>query len=247
MEGYHYESSFLFPFPNRLSQGKYEFEGNTYLFPENDFGRPNALHGFLHDRPFELTSRADGYLSFHYDYKGGLSHYPFPCSFDIDYRLGKGSLTIEVTIKNQSDSNLPFGFGWHPYFQLGEMAQNVKLKMEPSTLVEVDELMIPNGKTSPFHTFEMLNTIVGTKLDSCFKLNKPTHRNSTYLSFPDKSMLEIWQDVHHPYVQVYTPDDQKTIAIEPMTCNINALATGDGLSLLKPGESKSLQFGLEIK
>jgi len=46
----------LFPFPNRLAGGRYNFEGKDYHFPNNDFGRPNALHGHLHDKRFELVS-----------------------------------------------------------------------------------------------------------------------------------------------------------------------------------------------
>ena len=48
------KSSLLFPFPNRLAGGSYEFEGKIYQFPINEPERNNNLHGFLLRKSLKL-------------------------------------------------------------------------------------------------------------------------------------------------------------------------------------------------
>jgi len=246
-EGYHYQSSLLFPFPNRLQDGKFEFEGNTYQFPLNDFGLPNALHGMLHDKPFELKSETENELSLGYNYDGDLSYYPFPFKIDLSYKLAPGSLSVEVKIVNTGNTTLPCAFGWHPYFNLPEKGELGKLQLMNVGLVEVDEAMIPTGKSTPYRTLEEPNDISALTLDTCFRAIEKEDRYVTRLIYPDKSVLEVWQDENHPFTQMYTPEDRRTIAIEPMTGNINALNTKDGLSLIEPKQSLTLNFGVSLQ
>jgi len=40
------KSGLLYPFPNRLKNGAFSFQGKKYQFPINDTDTGNALHGF---------------------------------------------------------------------------------------------------------------------------------------------------------------------------------------------------------
>ncbi len=245
-EGYHYQSSLLFPFANRLASGSFEFEGKRYQFPVNDFGLPNALHGLLHDWPFQLISQGEAHIELAYSYKGELQYYPFPCEVNVRYQLNPGELSALVTILNTGSSTLPCVFGWHPYFNLPSGHELGTLHMHGVDLIEVDEQMIPTGKMTPYRTLEEGAEISELKLDNCFKFARNQDRHCTHLIYPNKNMLEVWQDDQHSYVQVYTPDDRRTIAIEPMTGNINALNTKEGLSLIEPQQSLILNFGVSL-
>ena len=44
-------SRHLFPFPSRINQGKYSFEGIDYQLPINDVSRGHAIHGFVDGAP----------------------------------------------------------------------------------------------------------------------------------------------------------------------------------------------------
>ncbi len=246
-EGYHYQSSFLFPFPNRLQDGKFEFEERAYQFPLNDFGLPNALHGMLHDRPFELKAETDNELSLAYSYDGDLSYYPFPFKIDLNYKLAPGSLSVKVEIVNTGNTILPSAFGWHPYFNLPEKGELGKLQLMNVALVEVDEVMIPTGKSTPYRTLEEPVDISALTLDTCFRAIHMEDKYVTRLIYPDESVLEVWQDENHPFTQIYTPEDRRTIAIEPMTGNINAFNTKDGLRLIEPKQSLVLNFGVSLQ
>lgn len=246
-EGYHYQSSLLFPFPNRLASGSFEFREKLYQFPINDFGLPNALHGFLHDRPFQLKSEGESHIELMHVYEGDLPYYPFPCEMHLHYELKPSELVIQVSILNTGASTLPCVFGWHPYFNLPETLESGALHLNGVDLIEVDGNMIPTGKRTPYRTLEEGAEISELKLDTCFRFVDKKDKHITRLIYPDKSALEIWQDEKHSYVQVYTPDDRRTIAIEPMSGNINALNTKEGLSLIEPGQSLALNFGVVLK
>ena len=246
-ENYHFESSLLFPFPNRLSEGRFQFAGETFLFEKNDFGLPNALHGLIHDMLFERIDQDEQSLSLELRYAGDEKSFPFPFDFKISYQLQQKSLDIKVEVINSGNSDFPFGFGWHPYFLVGNTAYTA-LQLEKVDKVEVNDKMLPTGLRSPFLAFQENTVVAGHALDNCFAFEDLKSRNKTLLTLPDKKgTLEIWQDEHFPYVQVFTPGDGQTIAIEPMTCNIDALNNGEGLNTLAAQEAWSAEFGLILK
>lgn len=62
-------------------------------------------------------------------------------------------------------------------------------------------------------------------------------------------MLEFWMKGgknKFNYLQLFTPAHRKSIAIEPMTCNINAFNNKEGLIILEPEEVLDLSFGIKL-
>lgn len=247
---YHFEGSLLFPFPNRLANGVYEFEGKEYQFQHNDFGLPNALHGLVSDKLFTLTDQgidsSKTWASVRLTAAGNDSPYPFPFTLQVTYTLSNQSLSLEFKVTNQGDGNMPFGLGWHPYFNLGQHISKCALKLPVCREIEIDENMIPNGKKSPSTYFDGYRSLDGLTLDTCFEISNIEEENSTFVKLNDTQSLEIWQDKNHPFVQVFTPADGNTVAIEPMTCGINALNTGEGLQVLGPGASITMRCGVRL-
>lgn len=243
-EEFKFESSLLFPFPNRLENGAFQFEGKTYQFPHNDFGQPNALHGMIHNMEFECIGEGKDHLILSLDYKGDVSYYPFPFNVQVKYGLDKGKLNIDIKVNNTGENSMPCGFGWHPYFNLGDEIENAKLSLSEVVKVEVDDLAIPTGKVTPFHSFDTLSSFADAQLDNCFVFEEGKAERSVYLVYEDKSVLDVWQDKDQQFVQVFIHPNKKAIAIEPMTCGINALNTGKGIRVLEAGESWDFRLGL---
>ena len=241
---YHYQSSLLFPFPNRLKGGQYRFNNTNYQFLLNDFGRPNALHGFVHDQRFEIVELSQDKINLRLRSSGDRMAYPFKFELDLTYSLLPGKLDIRVEISNSGDRIMPCGFGWHPYFNIRD--DKTHMLLSGVEKIEIDEDMIPTGKRTPYKTFEEPALLRDVRLDTCFRFLSEGI-NSTSLYFVDGEELQIWQDHNYSFVQVFTPDDGKTIAIEPMTCGIDALNSGDGLKKLSPGESWAVNCGLGLK
>jgi Aldose 1-epimerase len=47
----------LIPWPNRLEDGRYSFDGTAYQVPQTELEKRNAIHGFLLWQPWEATER----------------------------------------------------------------------------------------------------------------------------------------------------------------------------------------------
>ena len=46
------KNEILFPFPNRIDSGQYEFDGKSYQLPINEVPFNNAIHGMVARAPF---------------------------------------------------------------------------------------------------------------------------------------------------------------------------------------------------
>ena len=71
-------------------------------------------------------------------------------------------------------------------------------------------------------------------------------------STDDERSVALWLDEHYPYVEVFTgdalPDERRRrrgLGVEPMTAPPNALATGESLVVLDPGDTWTGCWGIE--
>ena len=63
-----------------------------------------------------------------------------------------------------------------------------------------------------------------------------------------KGSIRYWQETgpqKFNYMQVFMPPYGTSIALEPMTCNIDAFNNGDGLTNLAPGETLRAKAGVQ--
>jgi aldose 1-epimerase len=250
-----YKSHYLLPFPNRMKDGKYDFEGKSYQFPINDTSTNNNLHGFLETIPMEIIDNKNVNNQQIITLKGsfdGLSYFPFPFEFMLRYFLSDSELTIESTIKNVGETNMPMGYGWHPYFKLDtEKVDDLLLQFPDCEAVTIDNRMMPTGEILPYSAFAELTKIDQTTFDNCFIINnKNTKSNRAEIIVKSKTTtLSVWQETGENacnYFQIYTPENRKTIAIEPMTCNVDAFNNQDGLWILEAGEERTVRFGVRV-
>ncbi len=240
--------SLLFPFPNRLAGGRFTFQGKSYTFPMNDPGLPNALHGFVSDKPFEISEidNKTGRVKLVYSYDGEENKYPFPFRLTVIYTLGRNALTSETIVENSGPSDMPFGLGWHPYFDLGEPIAELQMYIPAEGKYEVDEHIIPTQRLLPFNEFQNFRIIAHTVIDHCCKI-RPDASVTKLKS--DRVGIEIRLDEgkrKYNYVQYYIPPDKESIAIEPMTCPPDALNSGEGLIVLKPGATAHFCFSIKM-
>ena len=147
------KNTVLFPFPNRLSDGAYSWDGNSYQFPINEPISGTALHGFGQDKPMQAyqfsVREAEATAECRYSDPGEQDYYPFPFRFFIHFTLRPGALDIAMRFCNDGTTDLPVGLGWHPYFTLASRIDDMSMQMPDTDLVGVDERMIPTGKKYP--------------------------------------------------------------------------------------------------
>ena len=230
------KSSLLAPFPNRIEDGKFTFKNVEYQFPINMPNENNAIHGFIENKSFVIVDSSEANLVLRYEYDGSADYFPFPFSIDIEYELKKNELSCKTIATNTGDREMPFGFGWHPYFKIGDSVNNLKLKIPEVEEIQVNERLIPTGDSNGFSKFKELQSIDTTEFDTGFIL----FGGSNQVELLNKEMgvgINVILKEGYDYLQIYTPPNRKTIAIEPMTCEANALNSHKGLKILRPKES----------
>lgn len=227
----------LSPFPCRIKNAGYRFEGTDYRL-QSFIRDSDAMHGLLYNKPFSVTDRiADeekASVTLVYDYTGSDSGYPFPYRCRVDYTLEKGNrLTIRTTITNTGDKTLPVADGWHPYFTLGEKVNDLHLQFHSDKMLEFENL-VPTGKVLPDDRFRQGARIDAAEIDNSFILDveapQPmcTLRNSEW-------RLEFYPDKSYPYLQIYIPPHRNSIAIENLSAPPDAFNNNISLTVLPPG------------
>lgn len=245
------KSSVLFPFPNRLNKGRYQWLGKTYQFPLNNAATGNAIHGFAREEAFEVQhvflARNAASIRCFFDYQGNREYYPFPFSLELEFTIfDEGRFQLEVEVDNLGDTALPFGFGWHPYFRLAEQADAHHLKLPPCELVAINEQMIPTGGRSVFQDFKSLKKVGETFLDNCFQNSKNTGAPKLTLKAADRRLSVQASAKKFPFFQVFTPPHRESIALEPMTCNVDAFNNQQGLTTLAAGKKWNGKMSIEV-
>ncbi len=244
----------LFPVVNRLDGGAYQYRGADYQLEVNETALNNTLHGFIHHiKPTAKVIEQGAEQSsacLHYAYDGSLKGYPFAVDIKMTYTLNSdGSLVIEFEVTNNHHEPIPVGLGWHPYFQLGEKVDDLSLQLPSVSHTQVNERMLPTGIKTSFNEFEELKAIGSKQFDDCFELASSDAKVSTVLwSQKAQCGFELWQKTGENgfnFIQVCIPPDRQSIAIEPVSCGINAFNTQEGLIHLAPNSTFRTECGVK--
>lgn len=234
----------LVPFPNRVKDGRYFFEGKEFYLPINKPKEHNAIHGFIWSKPFKIveekTSASSADVELKYSYTGENEGFPFPFTVHYQYKLSEAAFSITVLITNDGINSMPLGIGWHPYFTFNKRVDKLLLKLPDCDLLENDDRLIPTGKRSSFAGFNSLQKIGTSAFDTVFELAGKGDHFETRLYDPESNAtIVLHQDSSFRYLQVYIPSERNSIALEPMTCPANAFNSGEGLVILKPKDRYS--------
>jgi aldose 1-epimerase len=249
-----YRSAKLSPFPCRIKNGRYLFEGKTYEF-KNKFTDGSAIHGLLFNSPFVLTAHhADELSAFvilEHQYRHADPGYPFDYQISVKYTLKKdGLLTLDTNLTNRSPGPIPIADGWHPYFSLGGKANDWLLTVNAHEILAFDEHLLPNGKKILFDSFSRPTRIGSMVFDHCFIPEFHPGKPVCELFNPaNGASLSFYPDASYPYLQIYTPEDRNHIAIENLSAAPDCFNNGMGITILGPGRSQSFtaryQIGLQ--
>lgn len=246
----------LYPFPNRLKDGQYQWEGKTYQFPINDSHTGNALHGFGMAKEMTVedtnVTTDTAQITCTYAYDGKQEHYPFPFTITVKFEISdEQKFSVNIGIQNDGIGNIPIGWGWHPYFKLTDKVDDLSLQVPTCEWIGVDGRMIPTGKRYTYEEFKQMKKIGSTVLDNAFAVVKEAQEsNFEVVLQSEQHRLNYWQETgenKYNFIQLFTPPYRSSIAIEPMTCNIDALNNQEGLLVLQAQERLTTTFGLNYE
>ncbi len=216
----------LLPFPNRLLEGRYTWAGKEHAFAVNKPETRSALHGFGPHAPFSLDRvdlaqhTATLKLSYLHRPESHSQQYPFLVRFEVAITIDTqhSSCTWSLSATNLGEQDVPVGLGWHPYYLLPGGLNAWKVMMPPNEQVVLAKA-IPTGERSkglPADTALAINT----EWDDCFSLLDSSRRTVMLTGAAYQLTLKQLGDTR--YTQLFVPPTQTSLAIEPMSCNVNA-------------------------
>jgi aldose 1-epimerase len=233
----------LLPWPNRLRDGRWRWDGQQLQLDVSSPEAPTAIHGLVSWQAWTVLDTDDGAVTV-----GTLVEprpgYPFRLAAAIDYRLADGGLTTTVRVRNDGPAAAPFGVGMHPYLSVGAGQDGdvglAELSVPARTALDLDG-GLPTGRSHPF------DGDVGRIGDRAFDdaltdLIRDGDGSARVRLRGPAGELELALDGAWRWLQVYTGDTlpagerRRSLAVEPMTCPPNALADGADLVVLDPGE-----------
>ena len=249
----------LIPFPGRIGDGRYSFDGQRFQLECNDKEGPNAIHGFVRSLPwlvqdarankviFEIRLNAETYAG-----RG----YPFSLAISVMYDLGASGLTCTFTVKNVGQQAAPVGVGFHPYFTIGtSVIDEAEVQIPGTAYVEFNEQLVPTGRilsvTDTPWDYRRFRGIGRQRFNHCFvQLERDTQGMATAsLRHPASGrVIDMTMDQAFSAVVVYTGDaiadvPRAALAIEPMTCASDAFNHPEwGLKRLVASESFSGRY-----
>ena len=245
----------LIPWPNRLQDGGYEFEGSRHQLPLNEPERRNAIHGLVRWAAWRLSEREP--------HRAVMTHilypqpgYPFTLKLSIEYALSSSGLRVGTTATNIGKVPCPFGGGAHPYLTLGTGSlDSLILRVPARTVLRADERGLPVGADpveNSEYDFRKPRRIGSTKLDHAFTRFDRDEDGLARVDLLDPeqgTQVSLWVDESYPYLMLFTGDSlrdihRRSLAVEPMTCPPNAFRTNVALIKLDPGSSFTGTWGI---
>ena len=245
----------LLPWPNRIEDGRYTFDGREHQLPLTEVDAGNAIHGLVRWASWTVAERAEERVVLEH-----VLHpqpgYPFALALRIEYSLADDGLTVRTTATNAGAGPCPFGSGMHPYFTLGTpTVDQLTLTVPARTVVGSGPRGLPGTAQDvegTDHDFRRPRVLGATQLDNTFTDLEPDDDGRTRVRLQaEESGVEVtvWADEAYTHLQLFTGDPlpdvkRRSLAVEPMTCPPNAFRTGEGVVRLEPGGSWTGAWGI---
>ncbi|POH70600.1 MULTISPECIES: aldose 1-epimerase family protein [Cryobacterium] len=250
-----YRGAVLAPWPNRVVDGSYTFDGLDYQLPLTEPSRSHALHGLVCWADWSLQARSADSVTLGTTIVPS-DGYPHRIALLATYSLADDGLTTTVTAENRGTATAPYGTGPHPYLVAGpgtvddwtlEFPAASYLTVTPDRLSPVATVPV---ETTPEFDFRTPRAIGDTFIDHAFTAiaRGAEASASVTVTSPAGTGVRMSFGAELPWLQVHTADrpaperSRIGLAVEPMTCPPNAFSTGEDLVLLAPGTSHSASW-----
>jgi aldose 1-epimerase len=233
-------SSFpLFPYSNRIRDGKFRFRGQSYEYPSNAFGYQHLMHGHGWVRPWQVGEHREHSVELVFDCGADLWRWPYRAT--QHFELGQTQLKVTSSITNLSQEVMPVGAGLHPYF---DRTHKVRLTARLSGVWVGDDSCLPERcvELPPEWDFGAGLRVEELRLDHCFA----GWDGSALIEWPERgTALGIEAAPLFSQLVVYVPPGERFFCVEPVSNANDAFnladrgVEGTGMRELAPGATLS--------
>lgn len=227
----------LVPYSNRIRTGRFSFQGRDVALPLNRPPERHSIHGLGWQTAWKARAVREHEAILECRHAGD----PWPWAFLATQHLtlGPASLSVALTLRNESDTPMPAGLGWHPYFPRTPRAT---LAADVRAMWLTDDEVMPTTLAPPRPEADLSGgvkvDVVG--LDNCFV----GWSRRAAIEWPEPGMrLIMTAEAPLDFLVVYTPPGRPFFCVEPVSHVTDAFnlatagRTDTGTRALAPGES----------
>ncbi|MDH6198210.1 aldose 1-epimerase [Mycobacterium frederiksbergense] len=240
----------LYPWANRLSANEYRVDDTVVSLTAGVDGvRSDAhgapIHGVLAANPdWQVTEQSGNRLVSRLDWGGKphlLATFPFPHILTMTVTLADRTLTVATTVTPSGTESVPLCYGYHPYLTIpGVPREEWQLQTPTMRHLLVDERGIPTGEAQDWTArSEPLNT---TELDHGFD---QVREGSVFALAGGEHRLEVTFDRGYGAAQLFAPQNDNVVGIEPMAAPTDALRRGT-YPVAVPGSPETATFSITV-
>jgi galactose mutarotase-like enzyme len=240
----------LFPIVGVLVGGVYRLGSKTY---------PLSRHGFARDKIFTLQNSTGSSAAFrlHAD-ASTLSVYPFRFELDVLFQLSGATLSLDTTIRNLGETDMPASFGYHPAFRwplpFGQSRAAHFIEFDQDEAAAVRRIDVTGLLTPVRHPTPVANRRLELT-DALFQndvliFDQLKSRSVSYGSGEGPRLRIGFPDT--PYLGVWTKPGAPFICIEPWHGITDPegfagdLSQKPGIRVLKAGEASSARMDITL-
>lgn len=245
----------LFPFPNRLREGKIHANGRDYQLPLTESTKKHAIHGLTPRNAWRVVNtavasniaRITADFQLARDVLNGRDLWPADFVLRLTYfiRDDLHELAVAAIVTNPDAVPLPWGLGYHPYFKLPGVATADEFVVRAATasLWHASEGMATGDEvpTPPDVDFRTARLLGETALDHLCRRDGSGYAAEIGSGRPGTlTVSPLGSDFRE--LLLFTPPHRRSLAVEPYTCTsdaatLSARGIDSGWRTLAPGES----------
>ncbi len=261
----------LWPFPGRVREARYNFDGKEYHLPVTDKGGVHHIHGLVISAPWQVNQLAvDNGASLTLRISSDdlsdadRAGYPFNFALFVTYTLIGNELQLEARVDNLSnEQNIPFSYGLHPYFRAPlQVSATTPDRSACPVLIPAaalwptqDGLPIASAQPlSPELDFQHWKPLGSQHFDHMYSQVSYTDGWTT-AAFRDPGLnleVRVKADAQHREWVMFTQPNRPSLCLEPYTAPPNVInfeqegLPESGLTILKPNQSWKSQVVFEV-
>ena len=247
---YIYGMPILFP-ANRISGGKFMFEGREYTFPINDPNTGCHVHGMIHEQEFQVVSGGKDYVICSYQATREEAYFGRQNKFEIkiSYYLTDDGLVQKTKIKNLSLQNMPIMIGFHTTFQIPFMenqnTEDLRVLADVSDLIDRDKnTYLPTGNICKPDdlTWKLRRGEVSPLSEQISRHYKAQGEKRMEIRDIAKGICVQYENsTNYEFRLLYNGQADEYICLEPQNCLVNCMNEAfdkdyAGFRFLKPDE-----------
>jgi len=258
-----YRGATVAPWPNRVVDGRFTWNGVEHRLAITEPERGHALHGLTPWLAFTAIERSVHAVTLRAVVEPQAG-YPWRIRVETRYALTPRGLEQSVVATNLGAEAAPYGACPHPYLVAGPgPLDEWRLRFPASQVLVVDEdRLIPSalegvGIDAGRFDFRVTREIGDARIDHAFTgLRRGADGEMRVeLRAPDGAGVAMAWGPGCDWLQIHTADlpgapagaDRLGLAVEPMTCAPDAFNRGEeaGLVALEPGAAHEVSWRIE--